>query len=71
MTRNYEIIIYWSAESEAFIAEAPQLRYCSAHGETYEEALKEIQVAIDGWIEAALEFGVPIPEPKTRRPSLV
>ena len=69
-TRKREIRIRWSDEDEAFIAEAPQLRYCTAHGDTYEEALKEIQVAIAGWVDAASEFGVPIPEPITRQRAL-
>ncbi len=69
-TRKYEIRIRWSDEDEAFIAEAPQFRYCTAHGDTYEEALKEIQVAIAGWLDAASEFGVPIPEPITRQRAL-
>ena len=61
---KYEIIIFWSREDEAFIAEVPELPGCMAHGDTQEKALKNIQEAIDLWIESAAEFGMNIPEPK-------
>ena len=64
---KYEIIIYWSAEDYAFIAEAPELPGCKAHGKTHEEALSNIRSAIDLWIETAKEFNDPIPEPKGHR----
>jgi predicted RNase H-like HicB family nuclease len=67
MTHKYEIIIWWSDEDNAFIAEVPELPFCSAHGATYEEALKEVQVVMDAWIEIAEERGQPIPKPKGRR----
>ncbi|MGM0651962.1 MAG: type II toxin-antitoxin system HicB family antitoxin [Bacillota bacterium] len=61
---KYEIIIFWSKEDEAFVAEVPELPGCMAHGDTQEKALKHIKDAIDLWIEAAAEFGMNIPEPK-------
>ncbi|MEM5777949.1 MAG: type II toxin-antitoxin system HicB family antitoxin [Candidatus Aenigmatarchaeota archaeon] len=61
---KYEIIIYWSSEDESFIAEAPELPGCMADGKSYEEALKNAQVAIEEWIETAREIGKPIPVPK-------
>lgn len=64
---KYEVIIYWSEEDEAFIAEVPQLAGCSAHGASQEEALRNAQDATDLWIETAREFGDPIPEPAGRR----
>ncbi len=64
---RYEVIIFWSAADEAFVAEVPQLPGCMAHGESYESALAEAQEAIALWIETAKEFGDPIPEPKGRR----
>lgn len=68
MTSNkYEIILYWSNEDEAFVAEVPQLPGCMAHGESQDEALRNINEAIDLWIDAAREFGDPIPEPAGRR----
>ena len=66
MTYKYEIIMWWSDEDNAFIADVPELQFCSAHGDTYEEALKEIQVAMSLWIDTAKEFGHPVPEPKGR-----
>jgi predicted RNase H-like HicB family nuclease len=65
MTR-YEVIIYWSDEDQAFIAEVPELAGCAADGVTYQEALANVEVIIAEWIETAKELGRPIPEPKGR-----
>ena len=64
---KYEVIIYWSEEDETFVAEAPELPGCSAHGATQESALGNAQEAIRLWIDTAKEFGDPIPAPKGRR----
>ena len=64
---RYEVIIYLSAEDEAFVAEVPELPGCAAHGSTQEAALASAQEAIRLWIDTAKEFGDPIPEPKGRR----
>jgi predicted RNase H-like HicB family nuclease len=63
---RYEIIIYWSAEDEAFIAEVPELPGCAADGPTYEAAIANVKVIISEWIETAQELGRPIPEPRGR-----
>jgi len=65
MTR-YEVIIYWSKEDQAFIAEVPELPGCAADGKTYQEALANVEVIIREWIETAKGLGRPIPEPKGR-----
>lgn len=62
----YVVTIYWSAEDDAFIAEAPELPGCAADGATYSEALGNVEVVIGEWIETAQELGRPIPEPKGR-----
>lgn len=64
---RYEIIIYWSNEDNAFIAEVPELPGCIAHGETPEKALKNAKEAMQLWIDTAKEFGDPIPKPKGER----
>ena len=64
---KYEIIIYWSEEDQAFVAEVPELPGCTAHGSTQEAALANAKDALSLWIETAKEFGDPIPEPKGRR----
>lgn len=64
---KYEVIIYWSEEDQAYIAEVPELPGCLAHGVTQEAALTSVQEAIALWIETAKEFGDPIPAPKGRR----
>jgi predicted RNase H-like HicB family nuclease len=63
---KYEVIIYWSQEDQAFIAEAPELPGCAADGKTYQEALANVEVVIQEWIETAKELGRPIPAPKGR-----
>ena len=64
---KYEVIIYWSKEDEAYIAEVPQLAGCAAHGDSQEDALRNAQDAVALWIECATEFGDPVPEPVRRR----
>jgi predicted RNase H-like HicB family nuclease len=63
---RYEVIIYWSAEDEAFIAEVPELPGCAADGPTYSEALINVQGIIEEWIDTAKELGRSIPEPRGR-----
>jgi predicted RNase H-like HicB family nuclease len=63
---RYEVIIYWSDEDQAFIAEVPELPGCAADGGTYQEALANAEVVIREWIETAKELGRPIPQPKGR-----
>ena len=64
---KYEIIIYWSDEDRAFVADVPQLPGCMAHGSSQEEALKNVNEAVKLWIDTALEFGDSVPEPKGHR----
>jgi len=64
---KYEIIIYWSEEDQVFIAEAPELPGCMAHGNSHESALSNIRSAMELWMETAREFKDPIPAPKGRR----
>ena len=63
---KYEIIIYWSVDDEAFVAEVPELSGCMADGASYQEALANTEIIIDEWIETAKELGREIPEPKGR-----
>ena len=67
MLNKYEIIIYWSDEDQAYIADVPELQGCMAHGNTYESTLENIKTAIELWIETAKEFNDPIPIPKGHR----
>ena len=64
MMLKYEIILYWSKEDQAFLAEVPELPGCMADGATYEEALANVETVMREWIETAKEAGHPIPEPK-------
>lgn len=68
-TSRYPIVIFWSEEDAVWIADAPDLRYCSAHGRTPEEAVRELMVAMELWIETVLEAGEELPEPH-HRPTL-
>lgn len=63
---KYEIILYWSAEDDAFVAEVPELPGCAADGKTRQEALASAETVIQEWIETAQELGRSIPEPKGR-----
>jgi len=63
---KYEVILYWTAEDDAFIAEVPELPGCAADGPTRQAALKNVDVVIKEWIETAKELGRPIPKPKGR-----
>jgi predicted RNase H-like HicB family nuclease len=63
-SHKYEIIIYWSKEDEAYIVEVPELAGCAADGETYQEAVSNVEVIIDEWIETAKQKGREIPQPK-------
>lgn len=61
---KYEVIVWWSEEDGAYIAEVPELPGCMADGTSYEEALKNVQIIISEWIETAKKLGREIPEPK-------
>ena len=63
---KYEIIIYWSEEDRSYIAEVPELAGCAADGPTYRQALANLEVVIQEWIDTAKELSRPIPEPKGR-----
>ena len=63
---KYELIIYWSDEDQAFIAEVPEVPGCAADGKTYKEAVENVEGIIQEWIETAKELGRTIPKPKGR-----
>jgi len=63
---TYEIILYWSDEDRAVIAEVPELPGCMADGATYEQALANVKTVVDQWICTARELGREIPKPKGR-----
>lgn len=60
---EYSIFMQYDPQDKIYVASIPELQGCMAHGETKEEALKEIEIAKELWIETALEDGLPIPEP--------
>jgi predicted RNase H-like HicB family nuclease len=64
--KDYHINIFYSSEDEEYIADIPDLKYCSASGATPEEALREVLAARDLWLEAARQRGLAIPEPRYR-----
>ncbi len=61
---RFELVIYWSEEDQAFIAEVPELPGCAADGKTYQKGLKNVETVIEEWIETAKELGRPIPQPQ-------
>ena len=67
---KYEVIIYWSNEDVAFVAEDPEHPGCAAHGDSQQVPLEQIGQSIDLWLDTAREFGDPIPEAKGVSPIL-
>ncbi len=63
---KYEIIIYWSEDDSTYIAEVPELPGCMSDGKTYGQALQNVEVIINEWVETAKELNRPIPKPKGR-----
>ena len=63
---KYEIILYWSDEDNAYIAEVPELSGCMADGETAQAALANVEIVAKEWIETARELGREVPQPKGR-----
>ena len=66
MTNDYAIAVFWSDADQAWIADAPDLKSCSAHGATPEAAVRELRVAMEAWLDAARANGMPLPEPRFR-----
>lgn len=66
MNSRYEVIIFWSEEDSSFVAEVPELPGCMADGQTYQEAVADIEISIQEWIDTAKDLDRPIPEPKGR-----
>lgn len=64
--KDYHINVFWSEEDGCYVADIPDLRFCSAFGKTPEEAVKEVTIAKDGWIETARAEGKMVPEPSYR-----
>ena len=67
MNEDYAIAVFWSDADKAWIADAPDLKSCSAFGRTPEEAVSELRVAMAAWIEAVKANGMPLPEPLFRQ----
>ncbi len=63
---DYHINVFWSDEDDCYIADVPDIRYCSAHGETPEEALHEVRRALADILEDARERGIALPPPTVR-----
>ena len=60
---EYSVFMYYDEEDQIYVASVPELSGCMAHGNTKEQALREIETAKELWIETALEDGQPVPEP--------
>ena len=63
---RYHVNVFWSDEDQVFIADVPDLRYCTTHGQTRAEAMANAAEVIDMWLETAREDGMPVPEPRYR-----
>ncbi len=67
--KDYHINVFYSEEDNSYVADIPDLKYCSAFGDPPQEAISEVLVAKELWLESAREHGDPIPEP-TYRPAM-
>ena len=63
---RHRMNVLWSDEDQCWIADVPDLKFCSAHGETPAKAVAELELAMAAWLETAREHGIPIPEPRYR-----
>ncbi len=63
---EYEMVVYWSEDDDAYVVEVPELPGCMVDGRTYEEAIKNTITVIKEWIETAMELGREIPKPRGR-----
>jgi predicted RNase H-like HicB family nuclease len=63
---RYAVVIFWSDEDSAWVADAPDLRSCSAYGSTPEEAVAELRTAVEAWLETVQSHGLPLPQPRFR-----
>jgi len=66
MSIKYELVIYWSEEDHSFVVEVPELPGCMADGESYEQAVTNVQKVIEEWIETAKALNRPVPQPRGR-----
>lgn len=66
--KHYHINVFWSDEDNCFVADIPDMRFCSAFGDTPEQAVHEVEIAKQTWLEAAEAAGDPIPEARYRPP---
>lgn len=64
---HYAIVVFWSEEDRAWVADAPDLEYCTAFGDTPEAAVAEVRIAMTAWLAAARDAGLAVPEPRFRR----
>ena len=63
---SYPIEVFWSAEDQTWVADVPDLPFCTAHGPTPHEAVAEVELAVEAWLEAAAQTGRDIPAPSPR-----
>ncbi len=67
MEDNYPIVVFWWEPDQEWVADVPDLRGCSASGKTPEEAVREVMIARELWLEVAIERGTPLPDPRDSR----
>jgi predicted RNase H-like HicB family nuclease len=66
MVRDYHINVFWSPEDRCYVADIPDLKYCSAFGKSPLIALREVLKAKTAWLRSAKKSGVPVPKPRYR-----
>jgi predicted RNase H-like HicB family nuclease len=57
-----QVILHPDHEDGGWVCEVPSLPGCATQGDTREQALRNVQDAIEAWIEAAQSLGRTVPE---------
>jgi predicted RNase H-like HicB family nuclease len=66
VTQSYPIEVFWSEEDQVWVANAPDLSFCTGHGSSPQEAVGEVEIAVEAWLDVAMSEGRPIPIPSLR-----
>ena len=68
MLKSYALLVFWSPADAAWVADAPDLKSCSAFGASPEEAVAELRIAMEAWLDVAKEKGMKLPVPQFNTP---
>jgi predicted RNase H-like HicB family nuclease len=64
--KDYHINVFFSDADGCYVADIPDLKFCSAFGDTPEEAVREVLIAKAAWLAVARTKKKAIPKPLYR-----